>query len=727
MGVALVNRNFNTFIRQMGQVQRSQQLASGSMVDTAQKAQVQVQALNQLQQAYQQSGRMAALSEELIKKQGETMLLGRQYAIENAAALAEIRKIEGEGAKEQRKLRRIALDEDKKAQREKLFSMKQDEVGLRNQMSNMRTVAAQSRDNARKISQDRRAEAAATRESTAATRQYSAAMSILGAAMLAAGIPALAFTKGLIDQGAQTEKLTTAADIATRSRGYTTEAIANERKELEALFVTQQRANRTLQQFALIGLGATKASDFLTAAQDLSVGSTQNLTQVYEILTQAITTGTTTRLREIGLANSSTRIMNWYAETLGKTAKELTVVEEKQAVLNYILRISQGMQGAWAAQLDKTSGQLEIFNFRLTTIRDTLADQLLPVFNQVVGAVLNVLEAFQRLPQPVQKFIAVGTALSGVFLTAGGAFLLLKPAISAVVTAVGVVLPYLSKLLLIGTSVSDTILNWRIAFLLIPAPIKIAAAAIALLTTAIITNFGGLRDLFDRTIGSFLSSFKTAFVDSIPWIRASISVVVDAITWPIRAAFQWLDTQIRSITGKLAEDGWGFEFNAEDFFVGAAASMGGYAAGLLYGFNQFVLPMVIDIVNFIASFLGGSLPTEGPLAHIKTSGIEIIQAWSQGMKSVSLDDLRDLAEEVEETLRQAMYRIQDALFDVQTEELQLDKLLQPFEDALFLIRASTDLITIPLEQQTREMERQVEVLEKQAKVERESVRGLNSI
>jgi len=711
MGVMLVAKQFNTYTRQLQQAQRVTHAASGAMVDAAHSAQLQVRELNNLRAASMLSAEAADISRQMIEKQGEAQLLARDYARENAAAIEEIRRTTDKTAKEGL---RQALYNTKVEQRDKLDALRQEQVNLRNRLAIMRTRAAESRDVARQVSRDRREEAAATREATAATQQHAAAMSILGAAMLAAGVPMLALTMGMVQYAAETERYTTAANIAAQARGASIAAIEEERDELDSMYVTSQQANRLIQQMAISNVGFAKASEVAAMAQDLSVASTLKASQVYEILTQAITTATTVRLRELGVVVDRGRIMNWYAAQLGKEADELTEVEERLGVYNYLVRISEGMQGAFVAQLEKTSGQLVVFNFYLTKIRETLGTYLLPVVNQVLGALVSLLRTFEQLPEPVKQIIAYATALSGIVLTLGGAFLLLRPAIVAVGTALGAV--FGAGTVAAGVAGKTGALGGILATVLaLPLPIKVIIGSIFALGAAITTNFGGLRGLWDQTFGAFLDSVRIAFVDSLPWIIASVRLIAEAVVVP----FRWVDQQIRKITGGLVKDDWGFEFDPERFFVGAASMMGGYAAGIVAGFNTYVLPAIIGIINAIASFLGGSLPTEGPLADIETSGIEIIQAWSHGMESVSLKKLRKLADRVAEDLQQALYLVQDTLFDIQTQELELDKALYPFEDALFLARAAADLVIIPLEQQTRELERQMEALEEVAAAERE--------
>ena len=108
--------------------------------------------------------------------------------------------------------------------------------------------------------------------------------------------------------------------------------------------------------------------------------------------------------------------------------------------------------------------------------------------------------------------------------------------------------------------------------------------------------------------------------------------------------------------------------------------------------------------------IGKSPPTKGPLKDIDRGGLELINAWINGMYEADLDKINDLVSRVEETLLRPLWKIQDALFDIKVRSLGLDKALWPYEDQLKRIEALVFRTTLPWVRQRRETQRQLELL-----------------
>lgn len=167
---------------------------------------------------------------------------------------------------------------------------------------------------------------------------------------------------------------------------------------------------------------------------------------------------------------------------------------------NNKLKESSGIADEVMAKQQEAFGeQLKILKNNLTSIAITIGSVVVPALNSLLNPLLELLQAFNSLPEPIQKtagtIIALGSALMvvlGVVKVASGVagFLGLSGAISSIAGAVSGVLPVLGAL---AGAISLPVLA-----------IGALIAAIGLL----VFNVGGARD----KLKEFLGTIKDAFV-----------------------------------------------------------------------------------------------------------------------------------------------------------------------------------------------------------------------
>lgn len=185
----------------------------------------------------------------------------------------------------------------------------------------------------------------------------------------------------------------------------------------------------------------------------------------------------------------------------GKSGTELIPMlnEGRSALEKYQATISTGM----AESADK-------FNDRISELGRRLQTQLRPVLEKVVLAITGLLEAFNKLPSPVQNLVL---GVSGLVT----AFVLMAPAINLVIALAGI---------LSGLGIGATIAGW--------------AGAIGPAITAISAAFSGLLAFLTGTVLPGLLAF---FSGPAGWITlAVIAIVAAAIAFrePLMKFFEWL-------------------------------------------------------------------------------------------------------------------------------------------------------------------------------------------
>lgn len=146
-------------------------------------------------------------------------------------------------------------------------------------------------------------------------------------------------------------------------------------------------------------------------------------------------------------------------------------------------------------------------------------------------------------------------------------------------------------------------------------------------------------------------------------------------------------------------------------FEGAAAAFGSFANGIIAVANRLIFPAVIAIAKFIADFLiGFSPPKLGPLSVIDKGGENLMKAWLEGISGVSLDPVKQVAQQVSDALGKIG---KQSLVQVNARLAQLDKALLPFQNRLDIIKANFDALNEPAKNALDAIQRETDKLQDQ--------------
>ena len=148
-----------------------------------------------------------------------------------------------------------------------------------------------------------------------------------------------------------------------------------------------------------------------------------------------------------------------------------------------ITDLSATMTGAFAKGADSLNDKLATLQGKLLGLGVNIGTALMPLLNVVTDLVLNLANAFAAMPGPLQAIVGGLVALTA-------AFVVLAPAISAVISIAGV---------LAGLKIGATIAGW--AALAGPAITAITAAFTGLLTFLTGTLLPGLLAFFSGPVG----------------------------------------------------------------------------------------------------------------------------------------------------------------------------------------------------------------------------------
>ena len=377
------------------------------------------------------------------------------------------------------------------------------------------------------------------------SQRLTQALGVLGTAFIAVGAGLTAALKPIVEASDELRRLDIMGRGVASSMAISTEAMIAEREELAQLDVTAVQALSSLNALTMMHLDFTKASDLATAALDIAAFTGEKVNKVYEDFTRAVTNASTLGLRAYKITATTERVFAAYAATLGKTARELTMVERRQAVLNYILAVSARVSGAWAATVETLWGQLQRLNIAAANLAGSVGQYLLPRLIELLKYANMLLQRFDALPESTKEVIVAFAAKAAVVLTVAGAVALLLPVLRLLTAA------FFALAQILVTTVWGALKGTYLLLAALGPAGWVAAAAIAAVVIAIKANWLGLGDWFDREIGGWFTGVQTWAVG-----------IYEGLVAPFRMANQ----EIRNITGSLSDEDFGFDWTPEELF-----------------------------------------------------------------------------------------------------------------------------------------------------------------
>jgi hypothetical protein len=133
-------------------------------------------------------------------------------------------------------------------------------------------------------------------------------------------------------------------------------------------------------------------------------------------LTMAITTGNTRILRQVGITTDASTAYGRYASSIGKAAKDLTMGERRQAVMNLVLKEGSKAAGAFALSLQSPAKLVEEFSQLNKELQVTMGGALLKGFGPVIKSTYGFQAAIVRAVGSGGKLEKIVEALQKVLV-----------------------------------------------------------------------------------------------------------------------------------------------------------------------------------------------------------------------------------------------------------------------------------------------------------------------
>lgn len=215
-------------------------------------------------------------------------------------------------------------------------------------------------------------EAKATNRSVRDTQQelntigQSAQGLVFGLRAVVAGflaLKAVRMAREFADIAGRAETLGTVLKIVGANAGITIDTINKMEEGIRAMGITASAARYSLTQMIQAGLvnaeSADKAAKLARAAQDLAVVTGRNSSETFQRLVVNIQQMDSVGLRWMGLMIDRNKGERDYANLLGKSREQLSLLERRQAFFNAVMTESVKLQGSYEASMTNVAKQIQ--------------------------------------------------------------------------------------------------------------------------------------------------------------------------------------------------------------------------------------------------------------------------------------------------------------------------------------------------------------------------------
>lgn len=214
-----------------------------------------------------------------------------------------------------------------------------------------------------------------------------------GVGALFGGIAVGRTVKDFVSTAMRTETMAVAMNSVARASGYATSALSEHKKAVMDMGIAEQESMQILTRFMQAQLDTAEASRLARVAQDAAVIANMNSSEAAEQMTEAIAKQRPELLSAFGMTKNMNEIYKDFAKTIGKTTKQLTNADKKQAMLNYIISEGNKIAGTYEASMGVVGKKISSLPRYWDTLKNAIATPLaLPGLGVAVENITNSLK-----------------------------------------------------------------------------------------------------------------------------------------------------------------------------------------------------------------------------------------------------------------------------------------------------------------------------------------------
>ena len=602
-------------------------------------------------------------------------------------------------------------------------------------------VAKNQRDELRLLKTEMASMRAEQALATAEAGRYARQLALVSVALGVASVALTKFTSANLKAALGAEKSSIALEVLTENMNLNREATAAEIAELRERNLTLTEAERTVARFAKAELDIAQASDLALAVMRLSTLSTISYARAMELATDAIVRRRLRQLQALEVGIKYNEAIEDSAKLLEVEGKHLTDSERSQAILNVILREGNKLRGVENAYLETGTALLDSYHTQVKDLQRTLGDVLLPSYIEILKAGNDFLEWLNGLPKPMKDaisyFSALATAIVGVSTSIVGALALLKMggfATGAFAASITAALPTIGLVVAALAAVAGIALLTYKAIKTLRGPIDEA--------TKMMEDFYKITVPFAdektrrRAAELFVGAFRKIFgevEDEAAQAGARVGrAFIDAVIAEIKERGSRIEADLTRLGKAFEKERLEAELiliplRMREKLIQRAIVLEQRRADAAEKVAEEPLKAAQEQLEGLANISKELdkvlLPYELALRRVEASAGRILILLRAQERSLQrqLDLLQRRIALERRSLELVLKAAELSLRGIEDQIYALDKALWPLQDALTQISADTDLVLIPLRRQRREIERQIERMERLSEIEQERI------
>ena len=280
-------------------------------------------------------------------------------------------------------------------------------------------------------------------------------------------------------------------------------------------------------------------------------------------------------LDNLGITVDLVKAKEEYAVTLGKEVSELTIAEEKTAVLNHTLEKLEAIYGEVAVSSGGMSGAMSQLKTTITDAKLEIGLALIPVFNELVRAITplikeyvpKLIEGLKVLVEWFTQLSPIGKKMLLLFLALAPAIVIVTSVLIPLITVIQGLIPIVQALAIaFGVGVGSLVATFGLVVLAI-ASVGTAIYllirgwddvkwALGLLKQYFIDTWDGIKIIVRETIDSIMSKIQP-LLDIIGKVKTGVSDLkekIPEIKIPTFSIPSWLQFQEGgTVPGRIGE------------------------------------------------------------------------------------------------------------------------------------------------------------------------------
>ena len=373
-----------------------------------------------------------------------------------------------------------------------------------------------------------------------------------------------------------------------------------------------------------MGLGNKDITDMSIALSGLAgdMASFYNLDpeEAFEKLRSGIS-GETEPLKQLGI-NMSVVNLEAFAMSKGITKSYDSMTQAEQATLRYqyIMETTADAQGDYSKTADSTANKTRTTMLQFQTLSAELGQQLLPIVNDVLGALQSVIKWFNNLDASGKRVVLIlgGIALAiGPVATAIGGLITIGTGISKITEAmkkwevVTKLQAVATKAMTIAQGALNAVMNMNPISLIIIAIVALIAIIVALwnkcewfregVMTVINAIWGAIQ-----SVGSFIMGVFQNVFNFVSGIFTSLWNVIQTVVNTIVSIFSTAWNTIKSVATTVWNGILGLFSAGGKIFTGVVEGIAGVfktiVNALIRGINK-IISIPFNTINGILNFI----------------------------------------------------------------------------------------------------------------------------